>query len=219
MNYNRLYEEMRMKKTLKHRFFILILTIIFYAGIGLVVSGNARAERLAQQPTVSIPTVTGSPSGPVAQVNADQDQINVRSGPGTDYPIVGILVAGQLVPALGRNPGGSWVLVAYPGVMGGQAWVYSFNITVKGELPIVEPPPTPTPAVTPTIDPTLAAQFVIELQPTRLPTLTSAAPVVVPTFAAPGVVRSPVGVPMGFLIIGFMVVGAFGLLITFLRGK
>lgn len=184
-----------------------------------MVSSTARAEWHLQQPTVSIPTVTSSPSGPVAVVNADQDQINVRSGPGTEYPIVGVLVAGQRVPALGKSPGGSWVLIAYPGVTGGVAWVYSFNITVRGELPIVEPPPTPTPEVTPTIDPTLAAQFVIELQPTRLPTYTPAVPVMVPTFAAPPTVRSRVGVPMGFLIIGLGVVGLFGLLISFLRGR
>lgn len=190
-----------------------------YVGLWLAVSGTARAERHAQQPTVSIPTVTGSPSGPVAVVNADQDQINVRSGPGVEYPIVGILVAGQSIPALGKSPGGSWVMVAYPGVTGGVAWVYSFNISVKGELPIVEPPPTPTPEVTPTIDPTLAAQFIIELEPTRLPTYTPAAPVIVPTFASPSSVRSPVGVPMGFLIIGLGVLGFFGLFITFLRGR
>lgn len=192
--------------------------MMIYAGSWLAVSGPARAEGYAQQPTVSIATVTSSPSGPVAVVNADQDQINVRSGPGTDYPIVGILVAGQSVPALGKSPGGNWVMVAYPGVAGGVAWVYSFNITVKGELPIVEPPPTPTPQVTPTINPTLAAQFIIELQPTRLPTYTPAAPVIVPTFAAPSVIRSPVGVPMGFLVIGLSVIGFFGLLISFLRG-
>jgi hypothetical protein len=152
-------------------------------------------------------------------VNADQDQINVRSGPSTDYPIVGVLVAGQRVPALGRSVGGDWVQVVYPGVTGGVAWVYSFLVSVRGELPIVAPPPTPTPQVTPTIDPTLAAQFVIELQPTRLPTFTPAQPVIVPTFSAPQAVRSPVGVPMGFLIIGLGVVGAFGLFISFLRGR
>lgn len=183
------------------------------------VSNTANAARYEQQPTVSIPTVTSSPSGPIAIVNADQDQINVRSGPGTDYPIVGVLVAGQRVPALGKSPGGNWVFISYPGVTGGTAWVYAFNITVRGELPIVEPPPTPTPQVTPTIDPTLAAQFIIEIQPTRLPTYTPAAPVVVPTFSAPPAARSPVGVPMGFMIIGLGVVGFFGLFISFLRGR
>ena len=114
----------------------------------LTISSDALANPLEQQPTVNIPTVTGSPSGPIAVVNSDQDQINVRSGPSVYYPIVGVLVAGERVPAFGRSPGGDWVLVEYPGVPGGRAWVYSFLITLQGSLPIVEPPPTPTPMVT-----------------------------------------------------------------------
>src|SRR5512139_1613262 len=142
----------------------------------MAIASPAQAGRLAQQPTVSIPTVTSSPSGPVVTVNSDQDIINVRSGPSTDYPIVGVLVAGQQVPALGRSAGGDWVEIVYPGVEEGVAWVYSYLVTVNQLLPIVEPPPTPTPRVTPTIDPTLAAQFVIELAPTRLPTFTPPPP-------------------------------------------
>jgi hypothetical protein len=173
----------------------------------------------AQQPTVAIPTVTGSPSGPVAVVNSDQDQINVRSGPSVDYPIVGVLVAGQKVPALGRSPGGDWVMVSYPGIPGGTAWVYSYLITLQGSLPIVEPPPTPTPQVTPTIDPTLAAQFVIEIQPTRLPTFTPpAASIVLPTFTAPENTSIPAVIPMGFVIIGMAALGLLGLVISLLRG-
>ena len=204
----------------KQKYRILLILIIFYAGLWLAVASAARADAPSQQPTVEIATVTSSPAGPIAEVNFDQDQINVRSGPGTEYPIVGVLVAGQKVPALGKSAGGGWVLVAYPGVPGGTAWAYSFLITVRGDLPVIAPPPTPTPQVTPTIDPTLASQFVIELQPTRLPTYTPAPPVIIPTFTAPSTTsRSPIGVPMGFVIIGLGVVGMFGLLISFLRGR
>jgi hypothetical protein len=178
-----------------------------------------RAERLPQQPTVSIPTVTGTPLGVTAAVNPDQEQINVRSGPSTDYPIVGVLVAGQKIPALGRSAGGDWVQISYPGVPGGVAWVYAYLVTVNGTLPIIEPPPTPTPLVTPTIDPTLAAQFVVELAPTRLPTFTQPPPVAIPTYAQPEPLRSPVGVPMGFVIAGLGVVGLFGLIVSLFRGR
>lgn len=185
----------------------------------LATGPSAYADLPAQQPTVAIPTVTGSPSGPIAVVNPDQDQINVRSGPSVDYPIVGVLVAGQRVPALGRSPGGDWVMVSYPGVPGGVAWVYSYLLTLQGSLPIVEPPPTPTPQVTPTIDPTLAAQFVIEIAPTRLPTFTPPPPLAIPTYVVPAVTRNSAGVPMGLVIIGMAAVGVFGLLISFLRGN
>ena len=198
---------------------------LFWAGwlmaslVGLVFVPGGLAEPHNQQPTVSIPTVTSSPIGPMATVNSDQDQINVRGGPGTDYPIVGVLVAGQRVPALGRSPGGDWVEISYLGVDGGIAWVYSYYVTVDKELPIIEPPPTPTPRVTPTIDPTLAAQFVIELAPTRMPTFTPPQPVVMPTYTEAPNVQSPTGVPVGFLVIGMGVVGLFGLMISFFRGR
>jgi len=197
----------------------LLSLLTLCCGILLANTSAAWAKQPAQQPTVAVPTVTGSPSGPIAVVNSDQDQINVRSGPGTDYPIVGVLVAGQRVPAIGRSAGGDWVQISYPGVEGGIAWVYSFLITVTGNLPIAEAPPTPTPLVTPTIDPTLAAQFVIEIAPTRLPTFTNPAPIVLPTFVDPVLQENPGGIPTGLIIVGMAVVGMFGLMISLLRGR
>jgi uncharacterized protein YraI len=175
----------------------------------------------AQQPTVAIATVTGTPSGPTARVNADQDQINVRSGPGTDYAVIGVLVAGQVVPAYGKSAAGLWIQIGYPGVEGGVAWVYSPLVTLTrgGELPIIEPPPTPTPRVTPTIDPTLAAQFVVEAPATRLPTFTAPPPLVIPTIEAVDPAISNVSFPMGLVIVAFGVLGLFSALISILRGR
>ena len=204
-------------RRLKFRY--LTIACVFLSVAFLFAARPALADLPAQQPTVDIPTVTGSPSGPVAVVNPDQDQINVRSGPSVNYPIVGVLVAGQRVPALGRSPGGDWVMVEYPGVPEGVAWVYSFLITLQGSLPVVEPPPTPTPLVTPTIDPTLAAQFIIEIAPTRLPTFTAPPPLTIPTYTLPPVSQNTAGIPMGFIIIGMAAVGVFGLFISLLRGR
>ena len=179
----------------------------------------AQAERLEQIPTVSIPTVTSSPMGASVTVTREQDQINVRSGPSTDYPIVGVLIAGQQVPALGRSVGGQWIQVVYPGGPDGVAWVYAPLVIPAGELPIIEPPPSPTPRTTPTIDPTLAAQFIVEVPPTRLPTFTAPPPLALPTFSDPSAVGVTRRIPMGLLIVGLSVIGLFGMLITFLRSR
>jgi len=179
----------------------------------------AQAERLGQIPTVSIPTVTSSPMGASVTVTRDQDQINVRSGPSTDYPIIGVLIAGQQVPALGRSLGGQWIQVVYPGGPEGVAWVYAPLVVPAGNLPVIEPPPTPTPKTTPTIDPTLAAQFIVEVQPTRLPTFTAPPPLALPTFSDTGGVGVTRRLPMGLLIVGLTVVGLFGALISFLRSR
>ncbi len=191
----------------------VLLILVFLAAL----LPRAQATGLAQQPTVAIPTVTGTPIGAIAVVYSEpEDQINVRSGPGTDYPKVGILLNRQQVPALGATPGGSWVQIIYPGVDGGVAWVYAPLVRIQGELPIVEPPPTPTPLVTPTIDPTLAAQFIVDIPATRLPTFTPPPPMVIPTFPAGESNTGTGGVPIGFVIIGLAVMGVFGLTISFL---
>jgi hypothetical protein len=196
-------------------FGVILLTLIF----GQVVAGHAHP--LAQVPTGSIPTVTGTPVGALVIVlNSEAGFANVRSGPGTaGYEIVGVLVEGQQVPALGRSPGGDWVQIAYPGVPGGVAWIWVDLVEVRGTLPVIEPPPTPTPAVTPTIDPTLAAQFLVEIPPTKLPTYTAPAPISIPTFPADSPVTEAGRVPMGLVIIGLGVVGLFGMLISLLRGR
>jgi len=84
---------------------------------------------------------------------------------------------------------------------------------------VVEPPPTPTPRTTPTIDPTLAAQFIIDIPPTRLPTYTPPGPLVIPTFQVVDLPGSTGRLPMGLIISGMAVIGMFGLLISLLRGR
>ena len=176
------------------------------------------AVPLTVQQAIIESTVTGTPEGPVIVV---PDQVNVRLGPGTNYDKVGVLIAGQEVPALGRTPGGLWIQIVYPGVPGSIAWVYAPFVvldTAQQLLPIIEPPPTPTPRMTPTIDPTLAAQFNLgEAPPTRLPTFTPAEPVVQPTFE-PEQVEGVRGIPPILAILGLLVVGLFGMVISFLRG-
>lgn len=185
------------------------------------VSAMGPDDGLAQQPTVDVPTVTGTPSGPVAIVYADpEEQINVRLGPGTDYPRIGVLLNRQEVPALGRTPAGDWVQIIYQGVEGGVAWVYAPLVRIIGDdLPIVEPPPTPTPLVTPTIDPTLASQFVVQVPATRMPTLTPPPALVIPTFVPEPTTSGTGGVPIGFVIIGLALFGVLGLILSFLRQR
>ena len=197
-----------------------LLLVGTFAWLGI--TSSVRMNVLAQQPTVAIATVTSSPFGPMVTVNQDQEQINVRAGPGVgdEYPIVGVLEQGEKVPALGRSPGGDWIEIVYPTVNGGVAWVYAYLVTVSGgELPIVAPPPTATPRVTPTIDPTLAAQLIVEIGPTRMPTYTQPPPVQMPTYTQAPAISVAGRLPMGFIIIGMAVIGLFGLMISVFRGR
>jgi len=213
-----------------HRFTLKIIVVLFFLMLNVFYTTHNPVQAIGlsseledvdyQQPTVAIPTVTGTPMGPVGIVYSDpEEQINVRSGPGVDYPKVGVLLNRQQVPAIGATPGGSWIQIVYPGVEGGVAWVYAPLLRVDGILPIVEPPSTPTPQVTPTIDPTLASQFLIDIPATRLPTFTPPPPLVIATFPAVQTATGTGGVPIGFVITGLTVVGVFGLIISILRRR
>ena len=177
----------------------------------------------AQQPTGSIPTVTGTPSGPTVSVDPSLEQIDVYAGPGSfNYPAIGVLLTGAKAPALGRARGDdNWIMIRYDGVPGSIGWVYALYISLNGtggsSLPLVDVPPTPTAAFTPTIDPTLAAAYIPAENATRLPTFTPAAPLAIPTFVDEA--QHAGRVPIGLLIFGFAVVGALGTMISFLRGR
>jgi hypothetical protein len=179
------------------------------------------AEGDSQIPTGSIATVTGTQVGALATVlQNEQGFANLRAGPNTlGYDVVGVLLVGQQVPALGRSPGGNWIMVAYPGAPGGTAWVFSDLVEIKGSLPIVEPPATVTPQTTPTLDPTLVAQFELDMQPTRLPTYTAPPPLVLPTVGSDIPQTISGRIPVALLIIGLGVLGLFGLLISLLRSQ
>lgn len=198
-------------------------------GLGSIVIGlgiitlvlPVQSVAIAQQPTGSVPTVTGTTSGPVVTVFADLEQIEVYAGPSTYlYPAVGVLLAGQSVPALGRGPEPDWIQVFYPGVPGSKAWVYApyVRISPGARLQLVEAPPTPTPFSTPTINPTLAAAFIPLETPTRLPTFTPPVEVIVPTFVEDaGDPRNRI--PIGLVIFSLGFIGGMGVLISYLRGR
>ena len=168
-----------------------------------------RAEAYQEAPT---------PSGVYATI-IYPDPINVRGGPSTvHYPIVGQLNPGDIVPALGVSPKHEWVQIAYPGTVDGTGWVYAVFVSISGgELRIVEPPPTQTPPVTATIDLTLAAAFDVQATQTRMPTFTPPPPLTVPQFNDESSAHA--SSVFGIFIISLTLIGAIGLLVSFVLRK
>jgi len=194
-------------------------TLIAAAVLFALAALTAQVGWAAPRPLLQI-TATISTGGPRILV---PDQVNVRLAPCVDCELVGVLIAGQQAQALGRTPGGDWIQIVYAGVPGNVAWVYAPLVQIidlgAGALPIVEPPATPTPRITATIDPTLAAQFNLsDGLPTRLPTFTPSGPVALPTLPSAG--NAPgFGFPPILAIVGLMVVGGMGLVVSLLRGR
>jgi hypothetical protein len=198
---------------------LLLVSLMFFGLVAGSFFSTRQINGLAQQPTGSVPTVTGTPAGPYATV-VNADGANVRAGPSSIYyeKIGPSLIDGQIVPALGKSPGGGWIQIYYPGVPGNVGWVFApYLVLSPGYLPIVEPPPTATPRVTPVIDPTLLAAFAATGNPTPLPTFTPPPPLVIPTYdsANPGYSK----IPMGLVIFGLAFIGLFGAAISFLRRR
>ncbi len=62
--------------------------------------------------------------------------MNVRGGPGTDYPIVSTLAAGAVVQVSGRTDIGDWLLIRRPD--GGSGWVYYALVEIEDDLAPVD---------------------------------------------------------------------------------
>ena len=71
---------------------------------------------------------------------------NIRSGPGTDYPIISSASASEQIDVVGRTAAGDWLKLA------GQGWIFADLVdNVPSDLPTIAPPalppaPTPIPA-------------------------------------------------------------------------
>ena len=172
----------------------------------------------AQQPTGSIPTVTGTPTGPLVTVYSDQLFIDIYAGPSSyNYDRIGILASGEKAEALGYSQDGNWIEIVYMGVQGGKGWVYGPFVSISpGILPKIAAPPTAIPRTTPTLDPTSVAAFGLQLEPTHLPTFTPPSPLKFPTFAPNA--SSGTKVPFGLVILILALIGILGAVISFLRG-
>ena len=204
---------------MKYRVKFTLASMIVIGLLGSLLYSSRQYQVFAQQPTGSVPTVTGTPSGPIVTV-VNADGANVRAGPSSVYyeKIGPSLIDGQQVPALGRSPGGDWIQIYYLGVPGNVGWVYTPLVVLSpGYLPIIEPPPTSTPRVTQVIDPTLIAAFAATGNPTQLPTFTPPPPLVIPTYDNNA--NSSPRIPMGLVIFGLAFIGLFGAAISFFRRR
>lgn len=113
------------------------------------------------EPTVTntrVPTITPTPLPtltPKSVVTINETlttAINVRTGPGTDYPVISRLEPGQTTTVIGRNNDSSWWQVSLEsGEADSRGWVYGELVTFVGNkevIPLAEAPslpPTPIP--------------------------------------------------------------------------
>lgn len=88
-----------------------------------------------EQPTPT-PSPTFTPAAPIARVIAEP--VNLRSGPGTDFPPLGIARLGEVYTLQGRSADGGWYQICC--VRDAPAWISASLIATEGiteTLPIL----------------------------------------------------------------------------------
>lgn len=139
--------------------------IIFEAGVDG--KGWVTAEYVETGDSTQVPVIGGEASNPQSgSAGIIVQQLNIRSGPGTNFDSVGILNANDVVNLTGKNSLGTWLQIDYAAGPEGRGWVNAGFVKSDdtASLPILSdtgdiigtgtpantpPPVTPTPAQAP----------------------------------------------------------------------
>lgn len=116
-------------------------------------------------PTDLPPTPTRTPTsqGP-AYLEALNPNMNVRSGPGTDFDRLGLIQPGEQYFIIGRLY--SWYQIEFPNSPSRTAWAYGEIVTVYGDVNQI---PDLSQEDVPTIDPNVAAAAETQIAATQTP--------------------------------------------------
>lgn len=127
--------------------------------------GWVTAQYVTAPSTVDVPIIGGTQTDPTSgNAAVVQQQINVRSGPGTGFNSLGTLNPQDVLLLTGKDPNGAWLQIAFEAGSEGKGWVNAAFVQAQGveNLPIIAEsglvvgtgtptgiPPTPTPTVIP----------------------------------------------------------------------
>jgi len=112
-----------------------VLTVsltLLAAACSPVAPSNGSATPALASPTpaptqTSLPTFTPLPPLPTATVTpvagTATAQINVRSGPGTNYAVLGMIQPDTVLVLTGKNEAATWLQIEYAAGAGGKGWV------------------------------------------------------------------------------------------------
>lgn len=131
--------------------------------VGVAVPTNAAGPLPSPSPSPS-PTLNAAVSGLV------QGEVNVRFGPGVEYPRIGVGQAGQRYEITGWHTQLPWLQIRFPDAPNGYGWVASDLLAVEGDLfslPAITQTRFNLPTLTPT-PPAVAAQTAPGAEPVAL---------------------------------------------------
>ena len=126
---------------------VLVVALFLWSG-GVGHTGETRVVATARPEAAVQPNETQIPAGAMAPAAAPTatpvekptlkvvwETANLRSGPGTNYPLLGQLTVCQSYEITGRNAAGDWWQFVYNG---DPAWVSRAMVTASGDMGAVE---------------------------------------------------------------------------------
>lgn len=150
---------------------LLILLGVVVVLIGGILLGTILGGGLSDRggspgaPPVAVPTV--GPNEPYAIANAN---VNVRSGPGTNYPSYGVAPMGSSAPVIGVSPDSGWWVVSISADVAadGRGWVSAAYVLAynANNVPVIQPPAPPPDITPPPVQP--GSQTVVTTEPVNV---------------------------------------------------
>jgi uncharacterized protein YraI/heat shock protein HslJ len=105
------------------------------------------AEDVPIIPTPPLDSDGGTSPDPNTPMATTTDAVNVRSGPGTEYPSYGITPVGATAEVIGISEDGTWWVVKVPTELApdGRGWLNAnyVDVTNAENVPVIETPPLP----------------------------------------------------------------------------
>ncbi|CAN5826813.1 hypothetical protein BH10CHL1_BH10CHL1_07040 [soil metagenome] len=156
------------KTSFLRRLRILLLISAFVFGVFFAIVPQFAHAAL---PVFTSQAPNPAPAAPLnAMVSSSGQNLNVRSGPGASFGIVGSLANGTQIQVIGKNTDGDWLQVQVASIQG-EGWVFAPAITMSdGPQPLamaIAPVVTAAPAISPTVSTPapVAEQFTAEVAP------------------------------------------------------
>jgi uncharacterized protein YraI len=109
-------------------------------------SSNTQGVPVIANPATAAPVVPATPPTGAPTATA-VEYVNVRTGPGTNYPVLGVASPGASAQVTGKSADGGWWQVSIPTTLAasGFGWVSASYVVTSntGSVPVVSAPPAP----------------------------------------------------------------------------
>lgn len=127
---------------------VRVPTDVSLSGQGWISVAYLETENTDDVPEVPAPPIDGQGELPAnTPIAVALEPINIRSGPGTDYPSYGIASIGATGVVIGRSEDSTWWVIRLPTSIAsdGRGWVSATYVEVNNveNVPVMEPPPLP----------------------------------------------------------------------------